>query len=97
MTEQQSAAALLRELRQQRGESLRSAARGLGVDPSFLARVETGQKAPSGALRERASQYYGADSDGVHLAAGQLPPDVVQLLLDNPDEIAEIRRRLKDR
>lgn len=94
MGSEQSVASVLRELRAKRGESLRSAARGIGVDPSHLARIESGEKEPSEELRERLGRYYGAYSDEIAIASGHLPPDVVQILLAHPEEIARIRERL---
>lgn len=84
---------LLRELRQDRGESLRVAARGIGVDPGHLARVEAGEKPLSDALSERVSAYYDVDTDRVQLAAGKAPSDIVAILLAHPDELSRLRKR----
>jgi transcriptional regulator with XRE-family HTH domain len=85
---------LLRQLREEKGDSLRSAARGIGVDASHLKRVEDGDKKVSENLTERVINYYDVDPDRVYLAAAQLPPDIVELLLAHPEELSSIRRRL---
>ncbi|MGA2836029.1 MAG: helix-turn-helix transcriptional regulator [Acidimicrobiales bacterium] len=86
-------ASLIREIREERGESLRSAARNIGVDASHLARVESGEKQLSAALGTRISHYYEIDPDGVYLAAGHLPPDIVEILLAHPEELDGLRER----
>lgn len=96
MTTQRSVSSVLRDLRTQRGESLRSAARGVGVDAAHLARIESGEKEPSGSLCARLSGYYAAEPDEIYLAAGRLPPDVVELLLQHPEEIQELRERVQE-
>ena len=47
---------VLRRAREANGQSLRGAAKELGVDPSYLSRVESGERTPSPGLRERAEQ-----------------------------------------
>src|SRR4051794_5473613 len=63
-------AALLKAARAAKGDSLRSAARELGVDASYLSRVEAGERRPSEDLQRRASRYYDVPDDQVRLAAG---------------------------
>lgn len=90
--EQVGIAALLRELRQRRGASLREAARSLNVDVAYLARVESGDKNPSLELQRRAGEYYGA-ADALAFAADRVPEDVIRILLDHPELLQEIRSR----
>jgi transcriptional regulator with XRE-family HTH domain len=89
--EQASVADLLRRLRTERGESLRSAARELGVDPSYLSRVESGEKAPSVQLQQRASEHYEVKADILYLAAGYVPPDVIAILREHPELLEKLR------
>jgi transcriptional regulator with XRE-family HTH domain len=84
---------LLKAARGQRGVSLRQAAGHIGVDPSYLSRVEAGIQAPSHGLRQAASEYYGLASDELLLASGVVPSDVVDILRRNPRLLGEIRRR----
>jgi transcriptional regulator with XRE-family HTH domain len=87
----QSAARLLRELRVARGESLRAAARQLGVDPSYLSRLERGEKTPSPDLQQRAARYYDVPSEVLGLAEGRVPSDIVEILRDHPELLEKIR------
>ena len=96
MAKQNDVAFLIRGLRAERGESLRSAAKHLGVDASHLARLESGEKQMSSSLGDRVSDYYNIDSDDIHLAAGRLPEDVVSILLSHPDEIQRLRARYRN-
>jgi transcriptional regulator with XRE-family HTH domain len=82
---------LLRDLREGAGTSLREAARDLGVDPSYLSRVERGRKRPSAAILDRAASYYDVPRDGFSTADGELPPDIIEILRENPDLISRIR------
>ncbi|QHT54644.1 helix-turn-helix transcriptional regulator [Cellulomonas sp. H30R-01] len=93
MSESSGAARLLRQLREERGRSLRSAADDLGVAPSHLSRWERGEKAPSGELLKRAAHYYGIDEEVIALDEGRVPDDIVAILRRNPDLLVELRRR----
>jgi transcriptional regulator with XRE-family HTH domain len=84
---------LLRELREQRGESLRGAARNLGVDPSYLSKVERGDKPLPEALRPRLADYYDANPEELAIAEGLVPADIASILLEHPEVIAELRQR----
>lgn len=84
---------ILREAREANGQSLRGAARELGVDASYLSRVESGERSPSLGLRERAESLYGLDSDRLALSAGQVPADVLEILQRRPELLDEIRAR----
>lgn len=86
-------AALLRELREDRGRSLRGVARELGVDPSYLSRVETGQKPIPSALQGKLADYYETDPELIALANGKMPEDVQRILLKHPELLQEMRRR----
>jgi transcriptional regulator with XRE-family HTH domain len=84
-------AQVLRELREVRGASLRTAARDLGVDPAHLSRLERGEKPVSSDLLKRAARYYKVDHETLTLASGALPDDVVAILRGRPDLIERIR------
>ena len=91
MAAERRVADILREAREANGQSLRGAARELGVDASYLSRVESGERSPSLGLRERAESLYGLDSDRLALSAGQVPADVLEILQRNPELLDEMR------
>ncbi|MCY3862646.1 MAG: helix-turn-helix transcriptional regulator [bacterium] len=86
-------AGMLRNAREAKGQSLRSAAKDLGVDASYLSRVETGERQPSAELRDRAVSHYALDGEHVALAAGDIPSDIAEILLQHPELLVEIRAR----
>jgi len=88
-----SVADVLRSARKAKGQSLRSAARELGVDPSYLSRVETGERQPSADLCQRAGSLYEIDGDSLALSAGDIPADIVEILRRHPELLVEIRVR----
>lgn len=86
-----SLAELLRTSRSERGESVRAAARNLGVAASHLSRVESGERRPSQDLRRQLSDYYGIADDDLQLAAGAVPDDVIEILRRHPELIDRLR------
>lgn len=93
MSSSKPVGSILRELRESRGQSLRAAARGLGVDPAYLSRVETGQKPMPEGLGSRAADYYETDRDAIALAQGHVPEDIRDILVAHPEIVGELRRR----
>ena len=84
---------LLRELREGEGRSLREVARHLEVVPSYLSRVERGEKPLSASMKRRAAEYYGVAEETLALAGGEIPEDIVAILRENPGVVEELRRR----
>ena len=87
---------ILREIREQKGVTLRAAASELNVDPSYLSRVERGLQPASNPLIERAAAQYTLSEDQSSQLKGSLPDDIVERLLNNPELIQEIRDRFAD-
>ncbi len=88
-----SAASLLRDLRRRQGHTLRSAAAELGVAPSQLSRMERGERAVGEAAALRLSEYYDVPAEVISLAQGQLPPDIVSILREHPEELERLRSK----
>jgi transcriptional regulator with XRE-family HTH domain len=86
-------AKLLRDLRARQGSSLRAAARDLGVDPAHLSRLERGGKPASDNMLERAARYYDISLEELERAQGELPDDVVGILLQHPEVIDQLREK----
>jgi transcriptional regulator with XRE-family HTH domain len=85
-------AELLRELRESKGISLRGAARDLGVDASYLSRVERGDKKASPSVLDRAASYYELPREDFAFAEGKLPSDIVEILRSHPDLVRQLRK-----
>src|SRR6266571_1080990 len=74
---------LLRQARKEAGASLKTAAPRLGVDYTYLSKIENGAVMPSVSLLSRMAKYYSVDSDALFTAADRLPPDVEGILRAN--------------
>jgi transcriptional regulator with XRE-family HTH domain len=95
MKRNDSAASLLRELRERQGHSLRSAASELGIAPSQLSRMERGERSVADDKVQRLSDYYGVASELIKLSQGQVPDDVIAILQMHPEEISRLRGRYR--
>lgn len=87
----QSIGSYLRELREARRRSLRSAAADLGVAASHLSRIERGERNASRETTERIATYYRIDLEPMQLADGQVPLDIARILLEHPEELKRLR------
>lgn len=75
--------------------TMKGLARQLGVDPSFLSRIERGVVAAPEQLVRDLSRALGAVEDPLLLLAGHLPPDVEAILLAQPERsLALLREQL---
>lgn len=66
----------LRERRTATGLSLRATARGVGVDPAYLARIEAGKVPPSEQLLGALAAVLECPEEELWLLAGRLPPSL---------------------
>jgi HTH-type transcriptional regulator, competence development regulator len=85
--------AILRNARQEVGVGLKTAAPRLGVDYTYLSKIENGVVTPSAELLSRMAKYYNADSDSLFTAADRLPPDVEEILRSNKEDVIDILRK----
>ena len=93
MTQRDTAASLLRELRERQGQTLRSAASDIGVAASQLSRMERGERAIGEATAKRLSNYYDVPAEIISLAQGDVPADIVAILKRHPEEITRLRQK----
>jgi transcriptional regulator with XRE-family HTH domain len=77
---------ILRELRGKAGIGIKRLAPELGVTYSYLSKLESNQIRPSEELVERVANYFNYDRDRLLLAADKVPPEVLRILRENPDE-----------
>lgn len=93
MGKTESAASLLRSLRQSQGHTLRSAAAELGIAASQLSRMERGQRSVGEDTARRISSYYSVPTEVIDLARGVAPADVVAILQQHPEEMDRLREK----
>jgi len=82
----------LRELRGRAGIGIKRLAPELGVTYSYLSKLENNQIRPSGELVERVSDYFDYDRDRLLLAAEKVPPEILEILREHPDDALEFLR-----
>ena len=93
----ESAASLLRRLRQEQGRSLRTAAADIGIAPSQLSRLERGERKLGGNMSSRIASYYGVPPEAISLVRGDIPPDIIEIIRNNPELISRLRNEYSDK
>lgn len=83
----------LREARERRGLSLQALGRKLGVSKQYVSCIETGKVRPTAALCVRFARQLGLEVDVVLVKCGFVPPDVLALLQQHPEDGLEVVRR----
>ena len=83
---------ILRELRTDAGVGIKRLAPDLGVSYSYLSKLENNEVGPSEELVGRIADHFNYNRDRLLLAAGKVPPEVLQILQENPDQAIEFLR-----
>jgi len=83
---------ILRELRTKEGIGIKRLAPRLGVNYSYLSKLENNDIGPSEQLIDRVAAYFDYDRNRLLLSAGKVPGEVLSILRDNPDEAIEFLR-----
>jgi transcriptional regulator with XRE-family HTH domain len=85
---------LLRDLRHGTGVSIKRLAPELGVTYSYVSKLEHGATMPSEDLVYKTAKYFSMDPNLLLLAAGKVPPDVLRILQEHPeDALIFLRKR----
>ncbi|MCY4109622.1 MAG: helix-turn-helix transcriptional regulator [Chloroflexi bacterium] len=83
--------------RDDRRFSLRKVARRIGIEPSYLSKIERGQVAPpSEATTVRLAEELGEDPDVMLAMAGKVSGDLQEIIRKRPVLFAELIRQLKE-
>lgn len=83
---------LLKRLRSDRGIGIKRLAPDLGVTYSYLSKLESGDSGPSEEFVARVSGYFRYDKNELLLAAGKVPPDVLEILRSHPQDAVKFLR-----
>jgi transcriptional regulator with XRE-family HTH domain len=83
---------LLRDLRRESGLSIKRLAPQLGVTYSYVSKLEHGATLPSEDLVYKAAKYFSADPDHLLLAAGRVPPEILRILQEHPEDAVNFLR-----
>lgn len=84
---------ILRQLRSKTGVGIKKLAPELGISYTYLSKLENNEINPSEDLVGRVASYFECDRDRLLLSAGRIPPDVLQILQEHPDEAVELLKR----
>ncbi len=83
--------------KEDRSYSVRQVAQRIGVEPSYLSKIERDQVAPpSEATITRLAQELGEDADLLLAMAGKVSSDLRDIILQRPQLFAELLRQLRD-
>jgi transcriptional regulator with XRE-family HTH domain len=83
---------ILRQLRNESHLGIKKLAPVLGVDYSYLSKLENEAISPSAEMVAKVARYFDYDYDRLLLAAGKVPEEVLTILRENPDEALEFLR-----
>jgi transcriptional regulator with XRE-family HTH domain len=84
---------LLRKLRAERKLGIKRLAPDLGVSYSYLSKLENSEVGPSEEMVAKVAKYFRYDRDRLLLSAGKVPPNVLRILQDNPDEAIDFLKQ----
>lgn len=82
----------LRVLRQAHQLSVSTFSHRLGVDKSYVSRLENGKTKPSDQFVHRLAKKFRADPEELRVLAGKLPQDVARAFYDHPQETISLFR-----
>jgi transcriptional regulator with XRE-family HTH domain len=85
---------ILRKLRTEAGIGIKRLAPQLRVSYSYLSKLENKETQPSEELVDRVARYFHHDYDRLLLSAGKVPPEILKILRENPDDaVGYLRER----
>jgi transcriptional regulator with XRE-family HTH domain len=86
----------LRALRVSSGQSLRAAARAIGVSDTYLSAVERGAVPPSEMCCRRLANVYGVEIDDLFAIAGIVPSEMRAWISGDAARLSQIRRLMEE-
>ena len=88
---------LLRDLRHKQKVGIKQVARDLGVNYTYLSKLENEKSKPSQDLVEKIARYFDCDKDLLCIAADRIPEDAMEAIRRRPEEaLTFLRHLLKD-
>ena len=83
----------VRELREAKNYSIKKLATALGVNYTYVSKIENNKSIPSSELIEKLAMVFNVDINELKLQAGKIPDDVLDILKSNPKKVIEYLRR----
>lgn len=84
----------LRGLREAKGLSVRQLAERLSLEPSYISKIEHGDRKPSETILRDLATYFGVNHHLLMAMSGQLTPEFIDLMLRYPEAFAVLLERL---
>lgn len=84
---------ILRSLRTGAGLGIKRLAPDLGVNYTYLSKLENKEVRPSEELVKRVARYFRYNEDELMVAAGRIPDDILEILRQNPEDAIEFLRQ----
>jgi transcriptional regulator with XRE-family HTH domain len=84
---------ILRSLRKSAGLGIKRLAPELGVNYTYLSKLENKEVRPSEDLVRRVARYFEYNEENLLMAAGRIPEDIIEILRDNPQDAVEFLRQ----
>jgi len=85
---------LLRQLREEHEIGIKKLAPELGVNYTYLSKLENNKARPSDQLIERIANYFNCDRDMLYVAADKVPHDAMEVIRRYPRESLQYLRSL---
>jgi len=84
---------LLKNLRTEKGVSIKKLAAEVGLNYTYISKLENAKVKPSLEVINKFSHYFNYNSDELMITAGKIPKDVEEILKSNPKEAVKLLRR----
>lgn len=84
---------LIKSLRVKRGVSIKKLAPELGLDYTYISKIENSKINPSSKVVKKFADYFSYNVDELLMMAGRVPDDIQKILEDNPKEAVKFLRR----
>jgi HTH-type transcriptional regulator, competence development regulator len=84
---------LLKDLRIKKGKSIKALGHELGLNYTYISKLENSKVSPSAKSIEKFSRYFKYDSEELLLSAGKVPKDIEEILRSHPKEAIDYLRR----
>jgi HTH-type transcriptional regulator, competence development regulator len=86
----------LRGLREAKGLSVRQLADQLGLEPSYISKIEHGDRKPSEPILKYFATYFGVNHHLLMAMSGQLTQGFMDVMLRYPEAFATLLERLPE-
>ncbi len=84
---------LLKELRKEKGLSIKKLGSQLDINYSYISKLENNHTTPSEDFIKKIAAIFDYDKEELMLRAGKIPDDIIEILRSNPKEAVKFLRQ----